>query len=168
MQDTLSRYLGSLSNHIDKVYFKNILEPIVDLMSCQSMISAAIVPSTGAVTTKIGAVDWYGMVKGVPVKIAAATVMPALVGTISTNTFNVYAFFVDTAGVVTSAMGTEGATLAAMKFPTRPAGKTFVGASMFNPTAAPFVGGTTLADAANTNHIGLNALGGYDATSLVG
>ena len=168
MQDTLNRYLGQVSAHIDRAALKAILEPIVDLLSCQSMISATILPSVGAVTTKMGSVAWYGMASGIPVTIAATTVLPALVGTIAQNTFNVYAYYIDSAGTVTSQMGTAGATLAAVKFPVRPAGKALVGASLFNPTTGAFIGGTTLADAANTNHVGLNVLGGFDQTSLVG
>ena len=167
MQDTLNRYLGQLSSHIDRAAFKAILEPIVDSLSCQSMISATIVPGAGLVTTAMGGTSWRGLAKGIPVTIAAATVMPALVGTIAQNTFNVYAYYIDSAGVVTSQMGTAGATLADMKFPVRPAGKTLVGASQFNPTSAAFIGGTTLTDAANTNHVGLNVLGAIDQTSLV-
>jgi len=168
MNDTLMRYVNKITDRSNKIALTQLLSPIVDLLSCQSMISAAIVPSVGAVTTKMGAVDWYGIAKGIPVKITAATVLPALSGTILINTFNVYAYYIDSAGTVTSQMGTAGTTLALVKFPVRPVGKTLVGASLFNPTTGSFIGGTTLADAANTNHVGLNALGGFDQTSLIG
>lgn len=167
MVETLSRLLNALSIRRDVNIHRLVLAPTIDLLSCQSFISATIVPSVGAVTTKVGAVDWYGVANGVLVKVAAATVLPALVGTILINTFNVYAFYVDSAGVVTSQMGTAAATLAGVKWPVRPAGKVYLGASLFNPTTGSFIGGTTLADAANTNHVGLNALGGFDQTSLV-
>jgi hypothetical protein len=167
MVETLSRLLNALSIRRDVNVYRLVLAPTVDLQSCQSFISATIVPSVGAVTAKVGAVDWYGIASGVLVKVAATTVLPALVGTIAQNTFNVYAYYVDSAGVVTSQMGVAGTTLAGVKWPTRPTGKAYLGASLFNPTAASFIGGTTLADAANTNHVGLNALGGFDQTSLV-
>jgi len=129
-----------------------------------SMERAAIAASVGAPTCKVGAVDWYGIANGALVKVAAATVLPALVGTISQNTFNVYAFFVDSAGTVTSQMGTEGATKDLIVFPATPLGKALMGMAMFNPTTASFVGGTTNADAANTNIVGLNVLGSFPST----
>ena len=44
--------------------------------------------------------------------------MPALTGiTITAGKYNVVCFFIDSASTVTAAAGTEGATLAAVKFP---------------------------------------------------
>lgn len=81
------------------------------------------------------------------VSIAANTDMAALVGTVTNAKFNVYAFFVDAAGAVTTSMGTEGATLAAVVFPSVPANKACIGFIIVNPTGTGnFVGGTTALD----------------------
>lgn len=81
------------------------------------------------------------------VSIAANTDMAALVGTVTNAKFNVYAFFVDAAGAVTTSMGTEGATLAAVIFPSVPANKACIGFIIVNPTGTGnFVGGTTALD----------------------
>ena len=78
---------------------------------------------------------------------AAATDMAALVGTVTAAKFNVYVFYIDSAGVLTSAMGTEGATLATVAFPTPPVNKAAIGFVIINPTGAGnFVGGTTVLD----------------------
>lgn len=167
MNDTVTRYINQLHDYRDKETLRPILEGMTDALSCQSMERAAIAASTGAVTCKIGAVDWYGIAQGKLQKIAAATVLPALSGTIAQNTFNVYCFYVDAAGTVTSQMGTAGATKDLIKWPIRPVGKTLVGAAMFNPTSAAFIGGTTLADAANTNIVGLNTMGAFDPSFLL-
>jgi hypothetical protein len=156
-----------MSSQKDIQALRPIIEGLADLASCQSMISATIIPSVGAVTTKMGSVAWYGIAQGRLVTIAATTVLPALVGTIAQNKFNVYCYYIDSAGTVTSAMGVEGTTKDLIKWPIRPTGKTLVGASMFNPTTAAFIGGTTLADAANTNHVGLNALGAFDPSMVL-
>lgn len=77
----------------------------------------------------------------------AAADMAALVGTVANAAFNVYAFFVDSAGTLTSAMGTAGATLADVVFPTVATTKTMIGYIIVNPTGTGgFVGGTTALD----------------------
>lgn len=167
MIDTVTRYISQLHDKRDRENLRPIVEGIADALSCQSMERAAIAASVGATTVKIGAVDWYGIAQGKLQKVAAATVLPALSGTIAQNTFNVYCFYIDSAGTVTSQMGTAGATKDLIKFPTRPVGKTLIGAAMFNPTTAAFIGGTTLADAANTNIVGLNTMGAFDPTFLL-
>jgi hypothetical protein len=167
MNDTMTRYVLNLDSPDDRTTLYPLFQTIADMASCQSMERAAIAASVGATTCKIGAVDWYGIAQGKLQKIAAATVLPALVGTISQNKFNVYCFYVDAAGTVTSQMGTEGTTKDLIVWPIRPIGKTLIGAAMFNPTTAPFIGGTTNADAANTFIVGLNVLGSIDASFLV-
>ncbi|MCY1168491.1 hypothetical protein D9M73_84880 [compost metagenome] len=119
---------------------------------------------------KTGATDFYAIAKGILVKKAAATDMPALVGTVVNATFNVFSFFVDSAGTVTSAMGSAGATLAAVKFPPLPVGQAFLGFIIVNPTGTGnFVGGTTVLDDAtvvpNVAYISLTA--GVDPTVLL-
>lgn len=81
------------------------------------------------------------------VSIAANTDMAALSGTVTNAKFNVFMFYVDAAGTLTSAMGTEGATLAAVVVPDAPANKATIGFIIVNPTGTGnFVGGTTALD----------------------
>lgn len=105
----------------------------------------------GATTVKtVNQIDF--MVNGILASLAAAT-MPVLAGTIATNFFGGWVFTVSVAGVVTARFMTQGATLAAVVMPAVPAGDCVIGYVRLNPTTAPFVGGTTLLDAANTNAI---------------
>ncbi len=78
----------------------------------------------------------------------AAGNLAALSGTVTNAKFNVYCFFVDTAGTFTTAMGTEGATLADVVFPAYdPSTKCMIGFVIINPTGTGnFVGGTTPID----------------------
>jgi hypothetical protein len=88
----------------------------------------------------------YAMVDGVVVKLAAAD-LTALVGTVVNATFNVFVFTVNASGTVKVYMGTAGATLAAMVFPTTLDGEVPFGFVLVNPTGTGnFVGGTTNLD----------------------
>ncbi len=79
--------------------------------------------------------------------------MPALTGmVIAANTFNFVAFFVDAAGVVTAALGTQGATLAQARYPQMPKGKALIGALLITHSST-FTGGTTPLDTATTVYI---------------
>jgi hypothetical protein len=102
--------------------------------------------------------------------MAATTNMAALSGSVTNARFNVYVYMIDSAGTLTSAMGTEGATLAAVLFPDIPAGKAVIGFLIVNPTGTgPFVGGTTALDDAtvvpNAQHISL--VSGFDPSIKV-
>ena len=81
------------------------------------------------------------LVGGVMVTKAAAET--ALVGTVAEGVFNVYALFVSAAGVLSTVMGTAGATLAAVVVPQANATRAMVGMVIVNPTTGDFVGGTT-------------------------
>jgi len=102
---------------------------------------------------------FYAVVNGVMVTKAAATDMAALVGTTNLNKFNVYCFYIDASGNLTSAMGTQGATLAGVVFPVQAAGTVMIGFVLVNPTAADFIGGTTALDAAGVNAVYVDTCG---------
>lgn len=90
----------------------------------------------------------YGMINGALVSKAAAD-MAALSGTVTNAKFNVFCFFVNAAGTLSTAMGTEGDTLAEVVFPSRAADPTYamIGFVIINPTGTGnFVGGTTPLD----------------------
>lgn len=107
---------------------------------------------------------------GVPTLVtkAANTDMAALSGTVANATFNVFCYFIDSAGVLTTSMGTAGATLAAVVFPTFPAGKACIGFTIINPTGTGgFVGGTTALDDATVvpNAVYINTVGPFNPTA---
>ena len=79
--------------------------------------------------------------------------------------------FVDSAGVVTSAMGTAGATLAKVSFPQFPVQKALIGFIVVNPTGTGnFVGGTTNLDDVTVvpNTVYVSPVGGFDPYCLIG
>lgn len=110
--------------------------------------------STGGLAIKAGssaivkaATLCKALVNGVLVSIAANTDMAALAGTVVNATFNVFVFSITSAGTLTTSMGTAGATLGAVVFPTVPADSAVIGFVIINPTGTGnFVGGTTALD----------------------
>ncbi len=148
MQNPVSQYLSGVGSVGEQGNLRAILEPLADRLSCTGQITSGLVIKVGAsAIVKSGAAAWYGVVQGKLVTKAASTDMPALAGTVTNAKFNVYCFFIDTAGTITAAMGTEGATLGTVKFPSLPAGKTLFGYIIVNPTGTGnFVGGTTALD----------------------
>lgn len=119
-----------------------------DRLKSRMLASAGLViKAGGSAVVKTGASASQAIANGVLRSIAAATDMAALSGSVTNAKFNVYCFFIDSAGTLTSAMGTEGATLAAVLFPAFPAGKACIGFTIINPTGTgPYVGGTTALD----------------------
>lgn len=100
---------------------------------------------------------------------AANTDMAALSGVVVNATHNVFAFFMDNAGTLTSQMGIAGASLAAVTFPTIPAGKACLGYIHINPTGTGnFTGGTTALDDATVvpNTVYINIVGPFDPTLI--
>jgi hypothetical protein len=165
MLDNMSRYLQGLANVQDSYSLNRILSPLVDRYSSQPLTSAGLVIKAGAsALAKTGSSDFYASVTGILVKIAASTDMPALTGiNISAGSFNVVCFFVDSAGTVTAAAGTQGATVGAVVFPQFPKGKALVGFLIITYASA-FTGGTTALDTATTVYV--SPLGAFDPTVL--
>lgn len=90
--------------------------------------------------------------------------MAALSGTVTNAKFNVFCFYVNAAGTLTTRMGTEATTKAAVVFPAHVAGTVMIGHVLINPTGTGnFVGGTTALDDATVapNAVYTNTLGGF-------
>ena len=172
MTDTMTRYLASISDVIARRSLRNLLIPLFDGTSTQTLSSAGLViKAGGSALVKTGGSSTYAMVNGVLVKISSATDMAALSGTVTNAKFNVYCFFVDSGGTLTSAMGTEGSTIGAVKFPQKPVQKAMVGFVIINPTGTgDFVGGTTALDDATVvpNAAYVNTVGDFDPYALIG
>lgn len=84
----------------------------------------------------------YALINDVLVKKTTAEI--AISGTVTNAAFNVYVLSMQADGTVTATMGTEGATLGAVVFPTIPDNEVVLGFVIVNPTGTGnFVGGTT-------------------------
>lgn len=166
MYDTMTRWLAGINPPGNQWNLRRVLLPLVDRYSTQPLNSAGLVISSGGATTaKTGASDFYASVTGVLVKVTAATTMPALTGiNITAASFNVVCFFVDSAGVVTVAAGTQGTTLAKVVFPIPPEKKSMIGFLIIT-YASTFTGGTTPLDTATTVYI--NPTGPFDPSVLI-
>jgi hypothetical protein len=88
------------------------------------------------------AAAYQALVGGVLVSKDASD-MAALSGTVVADKFNVFAFFVDAAGTLTTVMGTAGDTLAEVVLPQANATRAMIGMVIVQPTTGDFVGGTT-------------------------
>lgn len=87
----------------------------------------------------------YAYIEGALVKKTTAEIV--LSGTVAADAFNVYVLSISAAGTVTAQMGTAGATLGGVVFPTIADGNAVIGFVIVNPTGTgDFVGGTTELD----------------------
>ncbi len=170
MLGTVAQQLSGISDTGDQQAIRQVLEPIGDRLSTQVFSSAGLVIKAGSsALAKAGSLT-YVSVKGKLVKIAANTDMAALSGTVTNAKFNVFCFFIDGAGTLTSAMGVEGAAVGSLVFPPIPAGKAMIGFVIINPTGTGnFVGGTTALDDATVvpNAAYVNCIGAFDPSIIL-
>lgn len=169
---TISQLMGPVSPEITKTVVRRLLGHLARPINSQALVTAGLVitATTGKKVPKTGAADSYYSAAGTLVKIASGTDMAALAGTVTNAKFNVFCFFVDAAGTKTSAMGTEGGTLAAVKWPDFPADKALIGFIIINPTGTGnFVGDTTALDDATVapNTVYCSPIGAFDPTVLL-
>ena len=167
MLNTVRSWLNGLNDvKVRRESIRHIVDPLADRYSTQALNSAGLViKAGGSALAKTGSSDFYASVKGILVKIAASTDMPALTGlTITAASFNVACFFVDSAGTRTVAFGTEGTTVGLVTFPIPPFQKAMIGFLIIT-YASTFTGGTTPLDTATTVYI--NAQGPFDPSVLV-
>lgn len=166
MQDTMTRYLEAVTPKKNAYNLKHAFESTIDRLSSQPLTTAGLVISGTTTLAKIGAADFYALVNGVLVKIAAGTNMPSLLGcNFAAGAWNVACFYVSSAGVVTMLPGTQGATLGAVVFPAPTKNQALVGFLIITYASA-FTGGTTVLSTATTVYV--SPLGGFDPTALTG
>jgi len=170
MLGTITNFLANVADSSSRLALGTILRALGDRHTSRMLNTPGLViKAGGSALVKTGASDCYAVAQGVLVKIAAATDMAALSGTVTNAKFNVYVYLIDREGTKTSAMGVEGATLATMKWPPIPEGKAVIGFTIINPTGTGnFVGGTTALDdvtvVPNAVHVSLDS--GFDPSLL--
>lgn len=166
-KESLIRILAGIPSGLEQIVLRNAIGPLVDRFSSQPLTSAGLViKAGGGVLAKTGASTFYAAVDGKLRSIAAATDMPALTGLVITaNSFNVACFFVDEAGTMSALFGTEGTSIAAVKFPAFPEKKALIGFLLITHSST-FTGGTTPLDTATTVYV--SPLGPFDPSALLG
>jgi hypothetical protein len=145
----------------------DLLMNFADRLGNQNIVAPGLVIKAGASPLVKAGNVFHTLLNGKIVSTAANTDMAALSGTVVNATFNLYAFFIDKTGVLTSAIGQSGATLSAVTFPPVPGRKACVGYIVVNPTGTgDFVGGTTALDNATVvpNVVYVNVIGPFDPT----
>lgn len=171
MLDTIARYIVNVPDRSGARALQFILGPIADRLSSQVSDSAGLA-IFGAASPIVKAVNvFHAFANGVPVLKAANTNMAALAGTVLTATFNVFCFYIDSGGNLTSAMGTAGVAFTNIVFPIVPVRQAMIGYVIINPTGAgSFVGGTTNLDDATVvpNAVYVNTIGAFDPSIILG
>lgn len=172
MLDTITRLLSGIPEVTMRRAVRDVVKPMGDRYSTQSLSSAGLViGGTTKLTPRTSAsLIQYVAVQGKVLSQATSTEQATLSGSVTNAKFNFYAFFIDSAGVLTSAMGTEGATYALATLPPFPEGKALVGLVGINPTGTgPFIGGTTALDdgTVTPNAIYISPTGPFDPSVLV-
>lgn len=147
-----------------------LLKAAIQALSTQSNATAALRIKGGSASpiVQTNAV-WNGIVNGVAVQKASATDCAALVGTVTNAKFNVFVISIKADGTLVSTMGTEGASLAAVKFPDIDS-QAILGYVIINPTGTGnFVGGTTNLDDITVvpNAVFVNTLGAFNPNATI-
>lgn len=170
MLDTITRFLNNVSDVRQRDALHQVLTPIGDRLSTQTLSSPALaIKAGGSAIVKAGS-QFHASVLGKLVRVAANTDQAALVGTVTNAKFNVFCFFLDVAGTGTSAMGGEASTIGGVQWPALPQGKALIGFLIVNPTGTGnFVGGTTALDDATVvpNAVYVNVTGAFDPSVLI-
>jgi hypothetical protein len=138
MARSVSNISGSAPDQIMQV-FRNLQIALCDVC----LISPAL--AIGTTTTKVKtAAATKLLIDGALVHKAITDDAFVLSGTVVNAKFNVFVLTINASGTCTARMGTDGATRAAVVWPSIPVGEVVVGFVEINPTGTGnFVGGTT-------------------------
>lgn len=169
--ENLVQRINQIKDREDSRNLFLILEGIYNRLSSACLSSAGLVIKTGGSAIVKSANIIYATANGVLLTKAANTDMAALSGTVTNAMFNVFVFTVSSAGTLYTQMGTEGATLAAVKWPTLDQKRAIIGFVIINPTGTGnFVGGTTAIDDATVvpGAVYANTQGAFDPTAITG
>lgn len=169
--ENLIQRLNQVKDRADSHHLFLALEGVYERLRTQTLGSAGLAIKAGSSALVKAGSAVYCSVQGKLVKIAANTDMAALSGTVTADMFNVYVFTVDSGGTLYTQMGTEGATLATVKWPSLNYKRAVIGFVIINPTGTgDFVGGTSALDnvtiAPNAAYV--NTQGAFDPTAFTG
>lgn len=124
-----------------------VLAGIYESLRSQFLTPAGLAIGTPTTAVRTAATVTHACVQGVLRAIPANTLMPALAGTVTNGTFNIFLFTMNRAGAFFTQMGTAGSTLANVRWPPIAPDRAIVGFVIINPTGTGnFVGGTTALD----------------------
>jgi len=148
MKTTIMQRLGKGLDNAAAYGLYLLIKPLKQrYRSCMLSSAGLVIKVGGSTLAKTGASICHYVAKGKHGQIAAATDMPALVGTVATDTCNVFVFTVDSAGTKYVQMGTAAATEANVIWPTLDPDRAIIGFIKCNPVGTgSFVGGTTALD----------------------
>ena len=164
----LQSIINALSDKRDAYELSKALSDLYNRMRSVALTTAGLVIKAAASpTVKTGASITYLIVEGKPISIAASTDMPALTGTVATNTVCPYVFTVDKSGTAYVHKGTAGATLAASRFPELAANRAIIGVVIIAPTVGTFTGGTSALDSTAANAVYISPIGAWDPSATV-
>lgn len=170
MLNTIRQTLISIPESFIKSAMDTLFGYIAGRLHSCTHTSGALAIKTGGSALAKTASTWVGTVGGQLVSKAASD-MAALSGTVTNTKFNVFVFFIDQSGTLSTVMGTEAATSTGIKFPERPSLTAMIGYVIINPTGTGnFVGGTTALDDAVTvipNAVYVNTVGVSDPTIML-
>lgn len=171
MQATIQQYIEGISDQSISHGLRVPLRAIGDRMASQSLISAVLAISGGSASPTVAtSAVYYGTAKGSLVRLASATALPALVGTVANAMYNVFVFYANSASALTTLMGVPGTTLGAVTFPQPPENCAMIGFVIVHPTGVgAFIGGTTNLDDATVipGAVFINTIGAFDPTILL-
>lgn len=169
--ENLIQRMNQISDRDDGRNLFLVLEGVYNRLNSQCLSSAGLViKAGGSALAKAGSVT-HAIANGVLIRKTANTDMAALSGTVTNAAFNVFVFTVDSAGTLYTQMGTEGATIGAVRWPTIDQKRAILGFVVINPTGTGnFVGGTTPLDDATVvpNAAYVNTQGAFDPTAYTG
>jgi hypothetical protein len=167
---SIKRRLGVIRDKIVskelKPLFNDILTELAALRQATNnacLSSAGLAIGGGTKRTAQAATAFMAIADGTPVYKTAATACSALAGTVAQNKFGLWAFYIDSAGTISTSTKTADADTAAAAIalmPAVPSGKAQIGAIVVTTTdAGGFVGATTALDAAGVTVIYINTIG---------
>lgn len=165
MLDSITQITALIPGESNRRAVLTVLKALGDRLSSQTLNSAGLVINAGGSAIVKAGSAVYAVAQGVLVTKTANTQMAALAGTVTNAKFNVFCYFIDRGGNLTTKMGIEGATLAAVTFPAIVEGTAMIGFTIINPTGTGnFVGGTTALDDATVvpNAVYVNTIGAFD------
>lgn len=169
--ENLIQRMNQISDRDDGRNLFLVLEGVYNRLRSQCLGSAGLAIKAGGSALAKAVNVTVASANGVLVKLTANTDMAALSGTVTNAKFNVFVFTVNSAGTLYTQMGTEGGTLAAVRWPAIDQKRAIIGFVIINPTGTGnFVGGTTPLDDATVvpNAVYVNTQGAFDPTADTG